>query len=924
MDLFKIIIDLTKSALIVTAAIYVLVGIRLIRQSDKNRLNRFSLVLFAVALYSVGYFFEINSKTYEAMLIARNFEYLGVCFIPMFGIMFISDITDLRMPRWETTLLTAVSVVIWLFYVTNPLHQLFHKKIEIVFIWDIAAAVTVKGPLYYVLLAYFAVFLVLSIYRLARAYLFTDKKSKKRSLLFLIVAFMIPWINIFAIIFGKDKYLDYTLFSILIMCGLFVINERRNDMFEIQVKKWRNVFFNFGSPTFLANKDNVIIQYNIAAFKLYKERKKEIEEEIRHFGRDIQSKYIYLPVNDEIRWFEVRKSLFRDSKKYKNFVFVDITDKKNASLVAEAFFDTINDFVFIASVEEKLLFVNNAVRKRLGYADDELLKMSLSDFYSPKNKDEHKKIISRLLADNEADFQLPLMKKNGEEIFVESRMWLGDWNGSSVIYGMSQDITNRKILENELEKEKMLLETTLYSVGDGVISTDKKGNIVFMNRVAESLTGWRLGEARGKFIEEVFNIYEEGSGNKGENIIKRVIQERRIIDNIGNMVLLSKFNVERPIEQTAAPIINQTGESSGAVLVFRDYSEKREKQKEIEFLSYHDQLTGLYNRRYFEKALKQTGNAKNLPLTLVMVDVNGLKLTNDAFGHKMGDKLLIHIADILKKACREEDLAFRIGGDEFLLLVSKTGAGEADKLVENINRAIENKQIDNIILSASIGYAVKEKASENIDEIYKKAEDEMYRNKLSESSSMRSRTIDLIMNTLYEKNKREMFHSLRVGALCEKAAAYMGFDKDEIKQLKIAGLMHDIGKIGISERILNKPGTLDSEERAEIMRHSEIGYRILSSVNEFSEIADIVLAHHERWDGTGYPRGVKGENIPLKARIVAVADVYDAITNIRSYGKVMTKEEAIKELFDGAGTQFDPEVVNAFIKILDTFNEQDE
>ena len=234
--------------------------------------------------------------------------------------------------------------------------------------------------------------------------------------------------------------------------------------------------------------------------------------------------------------------------------------------------------------------------------------------------------------------------------------------------------------------------------------------------------------------------------------------------------------------------------------------------------------------------------------------------------------------------------------------------------IARINAAIAAEQVENVILSVSIGYAVKLDGTNNIDETFKQAEDDMYRHKLSESSSMRSKTINLIMNSLYEKNHREMLHSQRVSQICEAIAAKMGFNKVDVNQMRIAGLMHDIGKIGISDAILNNPGKLSGDEWNEIHRHSEIGYRILSSVNEFSEISEYVLQHHERWDGKGYPKKLSSTQIALQARIIAVADSFDAMTTDRAYRKAISEDDAVAELIKQSGKQFDPEIVKLFIE----------
>ena len=190
----------------------------------------------------------------------------------------------------------------------------------------------------------------------------------------------------------------------------------------------------------------------------------------------------------------------------------------------------------------------------------------------------------------------------------------------------------------------------------------------------------------------------------------------------------------------------------------------------------------------------------------------------------------------------------------------------------------------------------------------------MYRNKLYESSSMRNKTIDLIMTTLYEKSDREMSHSKRVSEICNAIASNMEFNQESINQIRIAGLMHDIGKMGIDEKILNKCNGLNNDEWKEIKRHPEIGYRILSSVNEFSDMASYILEHHERWDGNGYPRSLKGEEISLQARIIAIADAFDAMTSVRTYSNPLSKEEAISEVLRCSGTQFDPYIAKVFVE----------
>ncbi len=164
-----------------------------------------------------------------------------------------------------------------------------------------------------------------------------------------------------------------------------------------------------------------------------------------------------------------------------------------------------------------------------------------------------------------------------------------------------------------------------------------------------------------------------------------------------------------------------------------------------------------------------------------------------------------------------------------------------------------------------------------------------------------------------KKNQREEEHSKRVSAYCERLAQALGFNEKDAHEMVTAGLLHDIGKIAIAEYLLNKPGKLSQDEMEEVRRHPEIGYRILSSVNDVAEIAEFVLFHHEKWDGTGYPKGLKGEDIPIQARIIAIADSFDAMTSERSYKSSMTQDEAVLELVRNAGQQFDPEMTDVLL-----------
>lgn len=247
-----------------------------------------------------------------------------------------------------------------------------------------------------------------------------------------------------------------------------------------------------------------------------------------------------------------------------------------------------------------------------------------------------------------------------------------------------------------------------------------------------------MEEAKGHPFKSVFVIINEFTRTKCDDPVEKVFKTEEIIELENHTLLIKKNAEEVPIEDSAAPIRDEKGNITGVVVVFRDCSDKREKQEKIQYLSYHDQLTGLYNRHFFEEELLRLDAERNLPFTIAMVDVNGLKLTNDAFGHEAGDLLLKNVAKVLKSECRTDDIISRIGGDEFVILLPKTSHDEAELIVKRIYKVIDTQKVDNIVISVSIGWETKDHISQDIKEVFSKAEDYMYRKKITESQSMKS------------------------------------------------------------------------------------------------------------------------------------------------------------------------------------------
>jgi len=347
-----------------------------------------------------------------------------------------------------------------------------------------------------------------------------------------------------------------------------------------------------------------------------------------------------------------------------------------------------------------------------------------------------------------------------------------------------------------------------------------------------------------------------------------------------------------------------------------DETSEIRKAKKIEKMSYQDELTKLYNRRFFNEELKRLDIKRNLPLGIVLADINGLKLINDSFGHQVGDEFLIKTAIAFKEELRGDEIIARLGGDEFAILIPSIKKDEISKVVHRIQKSFTKIEVNDINFSVACGFALKESMKEPINKIFKRAEDIMYQNKLLMKSNYHKNAIKGIITTLHEKHPREEEHSSRVRYYMKMFTDAKELDVGNKALLETAGMLHDIGKIALDYSILEKPGKLSIEEFDVVKKHPEVGYRILSSAGIYQEILDGVLHHHERYDGNGYPKGLKGEEIPLLARILTVCDAYDAMLSNRPYREALSCNDAVDELKKCSGSQFDPKVTNFFIKML--------
>ncbi|MEO1816011.1 MAG: HD domain-containing phosphohydrolase [Acetobacterium sp.] len=794
MNLQNVLLNFIVYALPILAIIYIFVGIKLVKQKVDGRFNYFSVLMFSAAIYAFGYFLSLNSQNIEMMIFARNFENLGVIFIPTFGILFVAQFVKRKISEQIKYLLVAASGFLWILYITNPIHYLAFHWVKLTKVNGFSVASTSKNIGYYLILAYYAIFILFSTIELVKGLKKSKSPSLKKSYRFVLLSQQASWIAVFVILSGYDKFIDPTPIVILFILAMIGMNEVKNDLFELEINRWKQTFWNIGEVAFLINADHEIICMNPAAKLFFDEQKQSVSEILKILDRgDHKRSPVKIRADEAAHWFYVNKNDFDLKRKLVSYMLVDFTDRHQAEIALKE------------SEERHRLLITQMAQ---GLAVHEVL------FDQSGNP-----VDFRYLDANDSYEKLVGLKR--------------------------ADIIGKTALEVAPEMDKSWIE--------------KYGQV--------AMTGQPIH----------FEFYDEH------------------VDRYFEIVAYS------PRFKQFATIISEV-------------SERKKAEQEILYLSYHDYLTGLHNRRFYEEELGRLDIPVNLPITLIMADVNGLKLINDSFGHAMGDKLLKKSARLITEAVPESSIVARLGGDEFIVILPQTDIFQAVEVINNLKAKTANEKIGAFEISISYGYEIKEMEDQDIQEIYKRAEDDMYRHKLYESASIKNKTIELIMNTLYEKSSREMLHSRRVSEICKTIAVEMELSKDAVNQIGAAGLMHDIGKMGIDEKILNKEGLLNFEEWQEIQRHPEIGYRILSSSNEFSEMSKYVYEHHERWDGKGYPKKLKQEEISIQARIIGVADAYDAMTCDRTYRKGLSRTEAIRELRKNAGTQFDPEVTRIFVE----------